>query len=271
VVVQTGEKITHVQKGDKVLLSYSYCEECEQCTAGHKSYCYSFNPLNFAGERPGGSSTVTLSDGSKVHAGFFGQSSFSQHAIVNGPSAVKVSPETRLELFAPLGCGVQTGVGCVMNVLKVQPGSSVAVFGVGPVGMAAVMASKMVGAGTIIAVDLKQERLMLAKDLGATHTILGSDPDVVQQIRKICPPVGVNYALDGSGVPAVINNMIESLGARGRGATVGAAPPGTYANVDIFNHLDLGREYVGCCSGNSNPGEVRFVLLHPASYFGDKR
>jgi len=173
---------------------------------------------------------------------------------------VKVASETPLELFAPLGCGLQTGAGAVLNTLNVQPGSSLAVFGVGSVGMSAVMAGKMRGAKTIIAVDLQPSRLELARSLGATHGIMGSDPDVVEQIQKLCPPNGVNFALDCSGVSQVIEKMIECLGTRGRAATVGAPSPGKKVGVDIFNHLVLGREYVGCCEGDSVAEKVNSFL-----------
>lgn len=248
--------MTTVSKGDKVLLSFSYCETCEQCKSGHPAYCYTFNQLNFPGTRQDGSSSILSADGSTpLFSSFFGQSSFARHTLVHRSSLVKVSPDTDLSLFAPLGCGVQTGAGAVMKTLDVKEGSSLAVFGAGSVGMAAIMAGKIRGAKTIIAVDLQPSRLELAKRMGATHGILGT-ADVVAEIRKICPPVGVNFAIDCTGNVKVIQNMIKALGTRGRAATVGATGFGVDIGVDVMDHLTYGKEYVGCCEGDSLPSEV---------------
>lgn len=168
---------------------------------------------------------------------------------------MKVPPETDLALFAPLGCGVQTGAGAVLNVLDVREGSTLAVFGVGSVGMSAVMAGKLRKARTIIAVDVQPGRLELAKSLGATHAVLGSG-DVVAEIRKICPPVGVDFAVDCTGITAVIGSMVEALGTRGRAATAGAPGFGSRVSLDVMDHLTYGKEYVGCCEGDSLPSEV---------------
>lgn len=157
-----------------------------------------------------------------------------------------------------MGCGMQTGAGAVINSLRVTPGSSIAVFGVGSVGMAAVMAAAFSKCATIIAVDLQPSRLELAKKLGATHGVIGSDTDVVQQIREICGTNGVNYAVDCTGVPAVVRTMIDSLGTLGRASTVGAPGPGKTVAVDIMDQLTYGKEYVGCCEGDSLPKEVSF-------------
>ncbi|KAK3935640.1 aryl-alcohol dehydrogenase [Diplogelasinospora grovesii] len=264
VVIEAGSAVTSVAPGDKVLLSFSHCETCAACTSGHPAYCHTFNDRNFGGARPDGSSAMLTSkeNGSPMHSTFFGQSSFARHTLAHRSSVVKVPADTDLGLFAPLGCGMQTGAGAVLNTLDVKPGSSVAVFGVGSVGMAAVMAAaKIRGVKTLIAVDLQEGRLALAKELGATHSVLGSAKDVVQQIRAICQANGVNYAVDCTGVPAVVRTMIDSLGTRGRAATVGAPGPGHCVNVDIMEHLTYGKEYVGCAEGDSLPSKFVPYLM----------
>ncbi|KAH6871501.1 chaperonin 10-like protein, partial [Thelonectria olida] len=257
VVLETGSAVTTVSKGDKVLLSFSHCESCPGCASGHPAYCYSFNDRNFGGKRPDGSTAMFTTKGDQrqpLHSTFFGQSSFARHTVVHRSSLVKVPPATPLSLLAPLGCGIQTGVGAVLNTLNVKPGSSLAVFGVGSVGMAAVMAAKARQAGTIIAVDLDPARLTLARELGATHALRGPDQDaIVEQIRDICPPIGVDFAVDCTGVPAVIETMVAALGMRGRAATVGAPGGKAQAKIDIMSHLTYGKEYVGCSEGDSNP------------------
>lgn len=194
-----------------------------------------------------------------MHSRFFGQSSFARHTIVHRTSIVKVPQETPLELFAPLGCGIQTGVGAIFNTLNVKPGSSVAVFGVGSVGLAAIMGAKARKAKTIIAIDLQTQRLELAKELGATHGVLGPDQDhIIDSIQDICPPIGVDFAVDCTGVPAIIETMVAALGMRGRAATVGAPGGMATAKIDIMSHLTYGKEYVGCSEGDSNPEVVSY-------------
>jgi Zn-dependent alcohol dehydrogenase len=254
VVVSKGSDVTSVSEGDKVLLS-SHCETCPPCLSGHPAYCHDFNLRNFGGKRPDGSSAVVLPGKKPVFSSFFGQSSWARHALVHRSSLVRVAPETELGLLAPLGCGVQTGAGAVLNSLNVREGSSLAVFGVGSVGMSAIMAGKLRGAKTIIAIDVQPARLELAKRLGATHCVVSSK-DVVEDIRKICPPVGVDFALDCTGITSVIETMIAALGTRGRAATAGAPGFGSTISVDVMAHLTYGKEYVGCCEGDSLPSKV---------------
>ncbi|KAL2167286.1 hypothetical protein VTG60DRAFT_1445 [Thermothelomyces hinnuleus] len=283
IVLATGTDVTHVRPGDKVLLSFSHCEACGPCTSGHPAYCHSFNARNMGGRRPDGTPSMFAcvpgdddekrmkkkndegakpAKGAGIFSSFFGQSSFARHALAHRSTVVRVPPETDLALCAPLGCGMQTGAGAVLNSLGVRPGSSVAVFGVGSVGMAAVMAAaRIAGAATVVAVDLLESRLALARRLGATHAILGSDPDVVARIREICPPLGVDYAVDCTGVPAVIRTMIDCLGTRGRGVTVGAPGFGKCVSVDVMEHLTYGKEYVGCVEGDSLPAKFIPYLM----------
>ncbi|KAL6364282.1 hypothetical protein LRP88_02201 [Fusarium phalaenopsidis] len=264
VVLDVGSAITSVMKGDKVLMSFSHCESCPWCVSGQPAYCCNFNNRNFGGKRPDGSSAMfSTAAGQKknLFSSFFGQSSFARHTVVHQSCLVRVAPETPLNLFAPLGCGIQTGVGAVLNTLRVKPGSSVAVFGVGAVGMAAVMAAKFCQAKTIIVIDLHPGRLELATQLGATHSILGSDQRVVDKIQEICPPVGVDYAVDCTGVPAVVEKMVAALGTKGRAATVGAPGSNSHAKMDIMSHLTYGKEYVGCSEGDSNPSKFIPYLI----------
>ncbi|KAL4790370.1 chaperonin 10-like protein [Aspergillus venezuelensis] len=251
VVLEAGEKVSHVSKGDKVLLSFDHCGACYQCDEGHPAYCAEWVPRNFGQKRPDGSLTLADSNGAQLHGSFFGQSSFARHTIVSSASVVKVPTETRLDLFSPLGCGIQTGAGAILNTLDVQPGKSVAIFGVGSVGMSAVMAAKLRNAKIIIAVDLQPQRLEAAKKLGATHAVNGGDADVVAQIQKISGKNGVDYSVDCAGVPQVVEKALDCLGTRGKGATVGAPTPGVRAGVDVFSHLVMGRQYLGCCEGDS--------------------
>lgn len=264
-VLQVGSNVKHVEKKDKVLLSFDSCGSCTQCTSAHPAYCLEWAQRNFGQKRMDGSLSLSTPDGAKLHGNFFGQSSFARHAVVSSNSVVKVPATTPLSLFAPLGCGVQTGAGAILNTLDVQPGKSVAIFGVGSVGMSAVMAAKVREAKVIIAVDLHPRRLELAKELGATHTVIGSDDDVIGQIQQITGSNGVDYSVDCAGVPQVVEKALDCLGTRGKAATVGAPAPGKRAGVDIFSHLVMGRQYIGCCEGDSVPQRVSilfFSMIH---------
>ncbi|KAJ4249861.1 hypothetical protein NW762_012204 [Fusarium torreyae] len=263
VVLAKGAEINTVEPGDKVILSYNFCGTCEECAGNHQFYCQSILKLNFGGGRGDGTSALKLSgvNDADLHGHFFGQSSFARHAVVSGKSVVKVPLDTPLDLFAPLGCGLQTGAGAVLNTLDVQPGTSLAIFGVGSVGMSAVMAGKLRKAGRIIAIDMMPSRLELAKKLGATDVILASEKDIVDRIKALCPTNGVKYALDCSGNPQAVSAMIDSLGTQGHACSVGAPAPDVRASVNIFAHLINGRKYVGCHQGESVAKEMIPFLI----------
>jgi aryl-alcohol dehydrogenase len=137
VVEQIGSDVAGLAPGDHVVLSYASCGVCSSCLQGLPSYCLDLYAHNFLGTRPDGS-TALSQDGRPIHGHFFSQSSFATCAVAHARNTVKV----------PLGCGIQTGAGAVMNSLKPQAGSSIAVFGAGSVGLSAVVAARLVGCAT---------------------------------------------------------------------------------------------------------------------------
>ena len=169
IVERIGAGVTRLAPGDPVILTSASCGHCPSCDSGLPIYCYEFNDRNFAGTRIDGSSP--LSKGSEVIHYYQGQSSFATHAVIRERSVVKVPKEAPLEMLAPLGCGIMTGAGAIINSLGAGIDDFVAVFGTGSVGLSAIMAAKLFGAGAIIAVDLVDSRLALARELGATHAI----------------------------------------------------------------------------------------------------
>lgn len=253
VVDAVGPGVTKVEVGDHVLLSFDHCGECANCSSGKPGYCVNFFGANFGGRRADGSTAFTH-DGKVISSHFFGQSSFSQFANVSVNSVVKVSQTAPLEILAPLGCGIQTGAGAVLNVLEPTAGSSIAIFGAGAVGLSGLLAAVIANCTTIIAVDVHDSRLEFAKTLGATHTVNASTVDVIEEIHKITGG-GVNYALETTGVPAVFSNMTKSLGVRGRAAVVGAAALGTNANFDIGSLLPMGISVTFVVEGDSVPSK----------------
>jgi len=253
VVDAIGPGVTKVQVGDKVLLSFDHCGECANCASGKPGYCSNFFAANFGGRRGDGSSSYSV-DGQQLSSHFFGQSSFAEYANVPVNSIVKVPDNAPLEILAPLGCGIQTGAGAVLNTLNPAAGSSFAVFGAGAVGLSAVLGAVIAGCTTIIAVDVHDSRLEFAKKLGATHTVNASKVDVIEEIQKLTGG-GVQYALETTGVPAVFTNMTKCLTVRGHAAVVGAAAIGTNADLDIGSLLPMGITVTFVVEGDSVPSK----------------
>ena len=169
IVEAVGGSVTKVKAGDRVTLSGDSCGNCPSCQASLPSYCHEFFQRNFGGGRRDGTTPLSIG-GEKVHT-FMGQGSFATHVVCHDRNVIAVGRDAPLELLGPLGCGVITGAGAVINSLKVGVGKSIAVFGTGSVGLSGIMAAKLVGAGKIIAIDLRDDRLKLAGELGATHII----------------------------------------------------------------------------------------------------
>ena len=252
IVEAVGEDVHDLAIGDHVVMSISSCGHCPMCMAGKPAYCQLAMPLNFLGQRADGSNATIDAHGHKVHDHFFGQSSFGTLALANRRSVVKVAKDAPLELLGPLGCGIQTGAGAVLNSLQVQAGSTIAVFGAGTVGLSAVMAARVAGAVTIIAVDVTQSRLDLALELGATHIVNSAKTDPVAAIREITGG-GVNYSLDCAGRADVLSKAYSSLAVKGHCGLVGAAPPGTMASFEMQELVITGRSITGIVEGDSNP------------------
>ncbi|PDT07242.1 NAD(P)-dependent alcohol dehydrogenase [Rhizobium sp. M1] len=253
VVEAVGSAVKDLVPGDHVALSYAYCGKCEKCLSGTPFYCEDFFGRNFRGTRPDGTCPIHDSHGKQISGCFFEQSSFATYAIASERNAVKVAKDVPLELIGPLGCGLQTGAGAVLNCLKPKPGSSIAVFGAGAVGMAATMAAKIAGCATIIVIDLNDERLELSRELGATHAINARKLDSVAAIRKIVP-AGVDFSLECTSSPRVFRQAVDCLGTPGTCGLVGSSALGTEGTIDIGNFL-FGRTLIGVVEGQSIPSE----------------
>ena len=253
VVDAVGEGVTKVAVGDHVLLSFDHCGECANCSSGKHGYCVNFFGANFGGRRADGSSSLSH-DGTLISSHFFGQSSFSQFANVPVNSVVKVPKSAPLEILAPLGCGIQTGAGAVLNSLAPEAGTSIAIFGAGAVGLSGLLAAVIANCTTIIAIDVHDSRLKLAKEMGATHTINATKANVVEEVQKITGG-GVNYALETTGVPQVFTDMTYCLGVKGHAVVVGAAAMGTNADFGIGSLLPMGISVTMVVEGDSVPSK----------------
>lgn len=181
---------------------------------------------------------------------FFGQSSFSQYVVTRASNAVVVDPEVDLTLLGPLGCGIQTGSGTVLNRLKPVVGESLVVFGCGAVGLSAIMAAKLTGCSQIIAVDIHASRLALAGELGATHQINGKEQDAVAVIKQITGK-GAHYAVETTGVSAIVLQAVHAVKPLGTVAIVGFTGDIT---LNVQNDLMAeGKSLVGVIEGDAVP------------------
>jgi len=248
IVEKVGASVTTIEPSDHVVLSYAYCGECAQCLTGHQNLCERTVELNFGGKSIDGSNHIHQNG--QALSTFFGQSSFATYSVANKNNVVKVDKDVDLALLGPLGCGIQTGSGTVMNSLRPEPGTSIAIYGGGAVGLSAVMAAKIIGLKHIIVVDLHQNRLDLAKELGATHVFNGKEVDVVEEIRKITNG-GVHYAVETTGATPVIIQSVHALRVSGTVAIVGM---GGDVTLNFTNDILMeGKKVMGTVQGDSVP------------------
>lgn len=228
IVERVGSNVTTVEPGDHVVLGFSYCGHCDNCLEGNAGGCENMMELNFAGKNKYGVSPIHKEE--QEVSQFFGQSSFATYSTVDEKNVVKIDKEADLRLLGPLGCGLMTGSGTVLNSLAPEAGTSFVVFGTGAVGLSGMMAAKIAGCYPIIAVDIHDSRLELAKELGATHTINSKNEDPAEKIKEITGK-GAHYSLETTGVPEVTLSAIRCLRVKGECATVAVGKRDLTINV----------------------------------------
>jgi aryl-alcohol dehydrogenase len=251
VVEAVGATVRSVGLGDHVILSYQACGRCRPCLRGSYPYCERAFEANFGGARLDGSNGLRNGAGPEVHGHFFGQSSFATYSLATERNVVKVPRDVPLELLGPLGCGLQTGAGAVLNALRVPAGASLAVLGSGAVGLAAIMAAKVAGANPIVAVDVNPTRLELARELGASHVLDPREVDLRDALAAIVPG-GLDFVLEITARPEMLKTAVDVLAPLGTAALIGGAPQGTEAPIDM-NNLLFGRTVRGIIQGDSIP------------------
>ena len=248
IVERVGSAVTGFAPGDRVILSIDACGKCPSCHDDHPAYCEEMLQRHFSGGRVDGSSPLS-SGGERLHGNFFAQSSFATYSVAPARAAIKVPEDVPLELMGPLGCGIQTGAGTVLNIFNAKASDSIVIFGVGTVGLAAVMAAKHAGCHRIIVSDLNTERLELAQELGATDVIKADEDDPVTVIQSLTNGRGVEYSFDTTGVKQVIRAALDCLHKNGT-----CAIAATFGDIEIdgFGIL-LGKTLRGTLEGDSNP------------------
>lgn len=268
-ILAIGGGVSTVSVGDKVLMSYAACGQCASCNSGEPAYCWHHMEMNFSGYRYRDGQWETLSalnwptksaqkEKEPIHGAFFQQSSFATHAVATEKNVVKVLEDTDLSVFAPLGCGFQTGAGAILNTLRPRFGASVVVFGVGNVGLAAIAAARAEGAGRIVAVDPNKKRHAMARRFGADATLIPEDATAEALVEML--DGGADVCLDTTGRPQVLRAAVDILTPRGVAGLIGGSPLGTETAIDM-THLLFGRTVRGILQGDSRPKDFLPKLI----------
>jgi S-(hydroxymethyl)glutathione dehydrogenase/alcohol dehydrogenase len=225
IVEAVGDQVEEFQPGDHVICCLSvFCGHCEYCLTGRTHLCSS-RPQRSADEPP----KLTWK-GERVNQ-FANLSGYAEKMLVHENAAVKIRPDVPLDRAALVGCGVTTGVGAALNTAKVQPGSTVAVFGCGGVGLSAIQGARIAGARMIIAVDVHENKLATARELGATHIVDASSHDPVEAIRNMTDG-GVEYSFEAIGLKTAAEQAFDCLRAGGTATIIGMIPLGQKIELD---------------------------------------
>jgi S-(hydroxymethyl)glutathione dehydrogenase / alcohol dehydrogenase len=252
IIEAVGSEVTAVKPGDHVIACTSmYCGSCTQCVSGRPHLCTN----RFACLRPKGAHQRLSQNGEAVTQ-FADVGSFAEKMLLHERAVVKIDDDIPLDRAALLGCAVTTGTGAALNTAQVAPGSSVAVFGAGGVGISVIQGARIAGARQIIAVDLIDHKLETAKHFGATHTINASSGDPVKEIKRLSDG-GVDYSFEAVGNKQAAEQCFYALAPRGLATLVGAMPPGQKIELNV-GHFFVEKRIQGCFMGSN-----RFQLDMP--------
>ena len=253
IVEEVGKQVTYVKPGDHVICCLSvFCGTCARCMSGHPNLCSNKE----ATQRKPGDKPRISQKGQPVNQ-FLDISSYCEKMLLHENAVVKIREDLPLDRAALIGCGVTTGVGAVLNTAKIEPGSTVAVFGAGGVGLAAIQGARIAGARKIIAIDMFEGKLAMAKRLGATDTVDASSSDPVDEIRKMTGGAGVDYSFEAIGLKKVAEQAYLAIKPGGTATVIGMIPVGQKVELDGYMFLTE-RKLQG-----SNMGSNRFRIDMP--------
>ncbi len=264
-VRETGVGVTDLEVGDHVVFSFvPVCGHCQPCQSGRAALCEPGFEANVAGSLLNGSRRFRNTSGQTINH-HQSVSGYSQYTVTMPQSLVRIDPEVPLETAVLFGCAVMTGVGAVVNTAQVRPGASVAVFGMGGVGLSAVMGARAAGAGPIIAVDMLESKLDLAKKCGATHTVNASSQDVVEAIRELCRG-GAEYTFEVVGSEQVLAQAYAATGRGGTTVSVGLPHPERKLEIQAVSLTAEERVLRGSYMGSCVPSRdiPRFIRMYQA-------
>ena len=264
-VVEVGADAGDFAVGDRVVFSFvPMCGHCEPCAVGRPVLCEPGAQANANGTLLGGGRHWSNAP-NDVLLHHLGISGFAEYTVVSARSAVRIDPELAPEIAALFGCAVMTGVGAVVNTAKVMPGESVAVFGLGGVGLAALLGARAASAYPLIAVDVVEEKLATARELGASHCIDARQPDAVAAIREISRG-GAQYAIESVGSEQVLAQAYAATRRGGTTVTVGLPAPQKIFSVPAVSLVAEERTVKGSYMGSAVPSRdiPRYVALYRA-------
>lgn len=249
IVEKVGSTVKSVKPGDHVVVSFGYCGHCKNCLAGHPAKCLHLNELCFRGTNYDGTHRLHTTDGKEIST-FFGQSSLATYIVADEHNVVKVTPEVDLKYLGSMGCGFQTGAGTILNDVKPEFASTIVIAGAGGVGLAAVMAANLYNPDHLIVIDRHDDKLAIAKELGATDVInTAKVADAEQAIRKIVPE-GLDYAVDSIGYGPLITDLLHALGTNGKLYLIGIAGKLDLTGMDIMGES---KQIIGLIEGDAIP------------------
>ena len=263
IVREIGRGVTNFNEGDHVVFSYvPVCGRCLPCSTGRASLCEPGAKANIEGTLLTGKRHFHSRDGRELHH-HMGVSAYSQFTVAAWQSLVRIDPSLPLDKAALFGCAVMTGVGAVMNTARVDPGTAVAVFGMGGVGLSAVMGAKAAGAYPIIAVDMLTTKLDLAKKAGASHTVNGSVEDPVKAIRGLTDG-GAGVAFEAVGNEKVLAQAYAATRRGGKTVAIGLAHHSREVSIPAVSLVAEERTLMGSYMGSSVPERdvPRFIKMY---------
>ena len=265
IVREAGAGVTDLKPGDHVVFSFlPVCGRCMNCVSGRGWLCERGVAANRAGTLLTGACRFHHPDGRTLHH-HLGVSGFSQFTVAARESLVKIDSDVPLEIAVLFGCAVMTGVGAVVNTAKVSPGTSVAVFGLGGVGLSAILGARVAGANPIIAVDRLSPKLELARQCGATHTVDASQTDPVAAVRDLTQG-GVETAIEAVGSEQVIAQAYAATRRGGKTVAIGLPHPSRQLTIPAVSLIAEERQLLGSYMGSCVPQRdiPRFINLYRA-------
>lgn len=266
VVESTGPGVTSVEPGDHVIPIWRMsCGRCGYCLGGRPALCEVGTAMRFTGLMPDGRTRFRDAAGQAI-LHYAGVSTFSQLSTMPEGAVVKIPEDVSFEHAALIGCGVITGYGAVMNAAAVEPGSSVAVFGAGGIGLNVVQSARLAGATTIIAVDRVPLKLDYALRLGATHTVNAAESDPVAAVKDLTGGLGAEYSFEAVGLPEPIEQAYDATRKGGTCVVVGIAPPAARARINVNALVYAEKTLKGSIYGSTRPrlDLLRLIDLHRA-------
>jgi Zn-dependent alcohol dehydrogenase len=251
VVEEVGVGVTTLAPGDQVLLApLAPCGRCYWCVRGEASICESAM-VALAGVFPDGTSPLSRA-GATVYRGL-GVGGFGEQVVTSESGAVKIDPDVPLDVAAVIGCAVQTGVGAVVNTAAVEEGATVLVMGLGGVGTSVVQGARLAGASRIVVSDPVAERREAAARFGATDAIDPSSDDVVEACQALTGGIGVDYAFDAAGSPALLGVGLAATRRGGTTVGVGVGSGAQELTISAAAHVMGEKKLLGCVFGSANP------------------